>query len=185
MRQLRPSSISGFPVCVPVQQLPDKVGAQTKIGLPEAFQHGRQVNKPTLRGLFENSQRARHSYMVPFGLAAPFRLVDQNQSNTSLQSEQNGVALTRIEPHKTLVGDSVHNTNFKPGRRGRNPEAHRFRRTRPVQLGQYSFRDQNVLIEDGEQTDLVDQHKVVQRRSVGDNDHAGRSASGRLLSSSS
>jgi hypothetical protein len=156
MRHPPPSSIARFSVCVPVQQLPDKVGAQTKIRLSEAFQQGRQVNKPTLRGLFEDSQRARNSYMVPFGLAAPFRLVDQNQSNTSLQSEQNGVALTRIEPRKTLVGDSVHNTNFKPGWRGRDPEGNRFRRTGPLKFGQYSFRDQNVLIEDGEQTDLID-----------------------------
>jgi len=48
--------------------------------------------------LFENRQRARHSYIVPFGLAASFRLVNQNHSNASFQSEQNGVALTRIEP---------------------------------------------------------------------------------------
>lgn len=124
MCQLRPSSISGFPLCVPIQQLPDKVGGQTEICLPEAFHRGGQVNERTLRGLFENSQCARHSYMVPFSLAAPFRLVDQNQSNASFQSKQNGIALSRIEPHKTLVGDSVHNTDFKPGWRGRSPEAH-------------------------------------------------------------
>jgi hypothetical protein len=162
MRHHRPSSISGFSVCLPVQHLPDKIGAHTKIRLPEAFQQGRQVNKPTLRGLFENSQSARNSYMAPFGLPATFRLVDQNQSDASLQSEQNGVALTRIEPDRTPVGDSVHNTNFKPGWRGRNPEANRFWRAGPLQFGQYSFRDQNALIQDGEQTDLIDQHKVVQ-----------------------
>jgi hypothetical protein len=92
-----PSSISVFPIGVPVQRLLDKVRAQTKIRLPQAFDHGRQVNKPALGALFENRQRARHSYLVPFGLATPFRLVNQNHSNAPLQSEQNGVALTWIE----------------------------------------------------------------------------------------
>ena len=62
------------------QHLPGKIGAHTKIGLPEALQQGRQVNKPTLRGLFENSQSARNSYMAPFGLPATFRLVEGQRS---------------------------------------------------------------------------------------------------------
>ena len=61
-------------------------------------------------------------------------------------------------------------SDFDPGRRRRNPYSHLLRRLRILQLVENGLRDEDALVESGEDIRLVDEDEVVERRGVGDDD---------------
>ena len=86
-----------------------------------------------------------------------------------LRSERDRLALAEVELPQNLA--ALWTQDLHPIRRISGPVLDWFRRNRMFQFRKHGRWNQNPRVQQSEEVDMADEHKVVDRRCIGDDDY--------------
>ena len=124
---------------------------------------------------FENAKRSSNFKMERFCDTASTRFIYQHCIGVKGDCQLNSFSLTGVYPVKNRNRNRSGDPDFEPLRSVINPATDLFGSTKMQELLNNYLGNKHTLKKISEQIDLVDQHKVVERSGIRDNDHPWRS----------
>lgn len=153
--------VLGSALRVPLEKRLERILANAIRGVTEGVDRSRKVEKPHVRGPLQNAERTRDGDAAFPCNAARGLIIDQKQVGSKLESEAQGIPLSRVEfdagKWRTRSDD------LEPRRRLGNPGLHCFGRSGMRQFHCNGLRDDDTPEETAQYVDRLDQDQVVER----------------------
>ena len=128
-----------------------------------------EVDETGLFTFIEDGKRAG-DLQAPANCFLPsLLLVHEHHVGMNLRRECDRLALAEVELPQNLAAFSTQ--DLHPIRRISGPVLDRFRRDQMFQFRQHGRWNQNPRVQQSEEVDMADQHEVVDRRCIGDDDY--------------